>query len=147
MLLFIYLFSSSFLHLFTSYQLSPLIYFGARLNQFSFLFLFSFFSFLFILTPDKTHCLGGNWSGGSCFVLAVLSGTAINQVIYCVRDGPFSIEFTTLLREADAAEVLGVCGVHYGGAGESQSQSGGPACLIIISRRRPDEVVQMLPHH
>lgn len=142
MLLFI-LFISSFLHLFTSYQLSPLIYFGARLNQFSFLFLFSF---LFILTPDKTHCLGGNWSVGSCFVLAVLSGTAINQVIYCVRDGPFSIEFTTLLREADAAEVLGVCGVHYGGASESQSQSGGPASLIIISRRRPDEVVQMLLH-
>lgn len=92
---FIYLFHFFFLHLLTLYQLSPLIYFRAGLNQFSFLFFF----FLFILTPDKTHCLGGNWSGGSCFVLAVLSGTAINQVIYCVRDGPFSIEFMTCCKK------------------------------------------------
>lgn len=88
-ILFISFFS---LPLLTLYQLSPLIYFRPRLNQF-------FSLFLFILTPDKTHCLGGNWSGGSCFVLAVLSGTAINQVIYCVRDGPFSIEFMTCCKK------------------------------------------------
>lgn len=57
------------------------------------------FSFLFILTPDKTHRLKGNWSGGSCFVLAVLSGMAINQVIHCVREGPFSIEFMTCCKK------------------------------------------------
>lgn len=56
-------------------------------------------SFLFIVTPDKTHRLSGNWSRGSCFVLAVLSGMAINQVIYCVREGPFSIEFMTCCKK------------------------------------------------
>lgn len=70
----------------------PLIYFQARLNQ-------ALLSFLFILTPDKTHRLSGDWSRGSCFVLAVRSGMAINQVIYCVREGPFSIEFMTCFKK------------------------------------------------
>lgn len=55
-------------------------------------------SSLFILTPDKTHRLRGNWTRGSCFVLALLSGVAINHMIYCVSDGPFSIGFTTRRR-------------------------------------------------
>lgn len=59
--------------------------------------LFSFF--LLILTPDKAHCLWGNWRRGSCFVLAVLSGVTINQVIYCVRGRPFSIEFMTCCKK------------------------------------------------
>lgn len=57
------------------------------------------FLFLFILTPYKTHRLWGNWRRGSCFVLAVLSGVTINQVIYCVRGGPFSIEFMTCCKK------------------------------------------------
>lgn len=55
--------------------------------------------FLFILTHDKTHRLWGNWRRGSCFVLAVLSGVAINQVIYCVSEGPLSIEFMTCCKK------------------------------------------------
>lgn len=57
-------------------------------------------SSLFILTPDKTHRLRRNWTRGSCFVLALLSGAAINQMIYCVSDGPSSIGFTTRGRVA-----------------------------------------------
>lgn len=59
----------------------------------------SLFFFLFILTHDKTHRLWGNWRRGSCFVLAVLSGVAINQVIYCVSEGPLSIEFMTCCKK------------------------------------------------
>lgn len=77
-----------------------------------------FFFFLFVLTPDKTHRLWGNWSWGSCFVLAALSEMAINQVMYCVRGRPFSIQFMTChekkkKKKADATKVLKVCRVHY----------------------------------
>lgn len=77
-------------------------------------------SSLFILTPDKTHRLRGNWTRGSCFVLALLSGVAINQMIHCVSDGPFCIGFTTRRTVvgaggggADATKVLKVCRVHH----------------------------------
>lgn len=87
-------------------QLSSINYFQVRMNQL-------LLAFLFILTPDKTHRLWGNWSWGSCFVLAVLSGMAINQVIYCVREGPFLYWIHDLRqkkkKKADATEVLKVC--------------------------------------
>lgn len=88
--------------------------------------LFFFLFFLFILTPDKTHRLQGNWSRGSCFVLAVLSGMAINQVIYCVR-GDLSLLNSWLVakKKADATKVLKVCRVHYHLTWKSCSESRG----------------------
>lgn len=56
---------------------------------------------------------------------------AINQVMHCVRERPFSIEFMTCHKKekekkADAAKVLKVCGVHYGLTQESRDGRQGP---------------------